>query len=525
MVNIPQRILGEALILSTLRNPSKCVIINKNIEYTYSMLRECAEKLASYLVNSGIKKGDRVAVYMNNSWEAAVSIYGITISGAVFLIINPQTKAKKLEYILKDSGALTLISESLMIHEFLKIYGNAPNLHEIIINEGTNRLPIQCNIKITDFKKIFLSNDPLFDFPTVIPNDLAAIIYTSGSSGVPKGVMMTHQSMVFTSWSLIEYLRLTEEDRIILFLPLAFDYGLYQLLMAVTLGAFLIVEPSFTLPNFLYKQIERYKATIFPGVPMIYAIMIETYKSKGLCFDHVKKITNTGAALPSEFIGYLKKIFPNALIFKMYGLTECKRVCYLEPELIDIKTESVGKAIPGTEVFLLSPEGNHVPIGESGILHIRGPHIMLGYWKNEKLSKTMLKPGNLPGEKILCSNDWFKMDEENFLYFLGRTDDIIKSRGEKVSPIEVENIIYTIKGIKQVSVIGISDLIIGEAIIAFVTTFNQYALNEKEILKVCNLNLEPFMVPQKIIFLNEMPKCHNGKIDKKKLLINFENVQ
>jgi len=330
-------------------------------------------------------------------------------------------------------------------------------------------------------------------------------------------VMMTHQSMVFTTWSLIEYLRLTEEECILLVLPLAFDYGLYQLIMAVTLGATLIIEYSFNFPPAIFRQIELLKPTVFPGVPSIYAMMIALHKKTGITFDCIKKITNTAAALPAEFITDLKKIFPNALIFKMYGLTECKRVCYLEPELIDLKTNSVGKAIPGTEVFLLSPEGNHVAPGEPGILHVRGPHIMAGYWNNELLSGNMLKPGLIPGERILCAHDLFKMDEDGFLYFLGRNDDIIKTRGEKVSPIEVENIIYKNKGIKEVAVIGVPDVILGESIIAFVTIYDIVTINEKEIQMECMGQLEPFMVPQKIVFLPEMPKSSNGKIDKVEL--------
>jgi acyl-coenzyme A synthetase/AMP-(fatty) acid ligase len=231
-----------------------------------------------------------------------------------------------------------------------------------------------------------------------------------------------------------------------------------------------------------------------------------------LSFDCIEKVTNTAAALPAEFIPDLKKIFPKALIFKMYGLTECKRVCYLEPELVDIKPGSVGKAIPGTEVYLLSPEGNPVPAGERGILHIRGPHVMLGYWHKEELSKEMFQKGCLPGERILCSNDWFKMDEEGFLYFLGRTDDIIKTRGEKVSPVEIENIIYNINGIKEVAVMGITDEIMGEAILAFVTTHGNTKLDSKDILKECISKLESFMIPKEIVFLDEMPKNSNGKM-------------
>jgi acyl-CoA synthetase (AMP-forming)/AMP-acid ligase II len=287
--------------------------------------------------------------------------------------------------------------------------------------------------------------------------------------------------------------------------------------MSVTIGGSLLVEQSFTFQASVYKQIDLYKPTVFPGVPTIYAMMIAANKKTGLSFDCIKKVTNTAAALPAEFIPDLKKIFPKALIFKMYGLTECKRVCYLEPELVDLKADSVGKAIPGTEVFLLSQEGKPVARGDKGILHIRGPHVMLGYWHKEDLSREMLKQGNLPGERILCSNDWFKMDEDGFLYFLGRTDDIIKTRGEKVSPAEIENIIYKIDGIREVAVIGIPDEIMGESIIAYVTTHGRTQIGEKEILKECMSGLELFMVPQHVVFLDEMPKSSNSKIDKKEL--------
>lgn len=517
MFELPQRLLGEALLKSASRYPDKTAIIEKDKEYSYSELRGSAMKLANFLVSSGIKRGDRVAVYLNNSWQAVVSIYGITLSGAVFLVINPQTKADKLQYILNDSEAVALIADGALHNEINKIIAEVESLGNIIITGAADKI-IASGIKtITDFQKIVDELPSEAELPQIIPNDLAALIYTSGSTGFPKGVMMTHQSMVFTSWSLIEYLRLTDSDRIILLLPLAFDYGLYQLLMAVTIGGSLIVEQSFIFQATIYKQIEKYKPTVFPGVPTIYALMIAAAKKSGLAFDCIKKVTNTAAALPAEFIPDLKNLFPNALIFKMYGLTECKRVCYLEPELVDVKPKSVGKAIPGTEVFLLTPEGEPVKKGERGILHIRGPHIMLGYLNKDELTREMLKPGKLPWERVLCSNDWFEMDDEGFLYFLGRNDDIIKSRGEKVSPVEIENVIYTIPEIREAAIIGVPDDITGEAIIGFVTVYDGNNLTEKDIQKVCMSKLELFMIPKQLIFLNEMPKSTNGKIDKKRL--------
>lgn len=519
MISRPQRLLGEALDFSAKNHPDKIAAIFKGNEFSYGHLKDCAENLAYHLVQNGINRGDRVAVLLNNSWQSMVSVYGITIAGGVFLVINPQTKANKLNYILKDSGAKIVITEALLVNELTNAMSDLPDLIQVLITGE-----YQSNFskpQAKNFDEIIQKKIQNTELPRIIPNDLAALIYTSGSTGFPKGVMMTHQSMVFTSWSLIEYLRLTENERIMLVLPLAFDYGLYQLIMSVTIGGTLIIEHSFNFPPAIFRQIEQLKPTIFPGVPSIYAMMIATHKKTGITFNSIQKITNTAAALPEEFVNDLKLIFPNALIFKMYGLTECKRVCYLEPELNDLKPNSVGKAIPGTEVFLLTPEGKPVSQGEAGILHVRGPHVMAGYWNNEKLSKEMLKPGLIPGERILCAHDLFRMDEEGFLYFLGRNDDIIKTRGEKVSPIEVENAIYKMEGIKEVAVIGVPDVILGESIIAFVTMYDQMTVSEKEVQRECMDQLEPFMVPQKIIFLPEMPKSSNGKIDKKELKKNY----
>lgn len=523
MLTIPQRLLGEALLNSARKNPGKTAIIAKGESYSYAQLKENAENMACHLIDSGIEKGDRVAIYLDNSWEAIVSIYAVTLAGAVFLVINPQTKSDKLKYILNDSGAKILITAALYKKEFLPALEDSRNIQEVIISGDFKQEETTSLFQVINFGNAIAKNETEFVSPQVIPNDLAALIYTSGSTGFPKGVMMTHQSMVFASWSLIQYLRLTENERIVLLLPLAFDYGLYQLLMAITIGGTLIVEQNFIFLASIFENIEKYKPTVFPGVPTIYAMMIEANKKNKISFDCIEKITSTAADLPAEFMPDLQKIFPNALIYKMYGLTECKRVCYLEPELINSKPASVGKAIPGTEVFLLSPDGDPVPVGEPGILHIRGPHVMLGYWKNDELSEAMLKPGKLPGERILCSNDWFKKDDDGDLYFLGRNDDIIKTRGEKVSPIEVENIIYSIEGVKEVVVFGIPDKVMGESIVAYVTTNGTAEVNEKIIQRKCMSQLEPFMVPSKIFLIAEMPKSTNGKIDKKELKKNLQN--
>ncbi len=512
----PQRLLSEGLVFSAKALPEKTALIIDGKSYTYHQLLDNALHLATALKKRGLRRGDRVAIFMDNSWPCVVSIYAVLLSGGVFSVINPQTKKKKLQYLLKNSGAGILLTDGYLAGIFVPVVQNLPSL-ECVILSGSLKIEPEDSTRFEMFDSEIAKHDSTQELPEVIPNDLAALIYTSGSTGVAKGVMQTHQSMVFAAWSIIEYLRLSPRDKIMLVLPLAFDYGLYQLLMSVILGATLVVEHSFTFPVRIYEKIFTEGITVFPGVPTIFAMMIASSRKKKIVFPTVTKVTNTAAALSPAFIPELQEIFPNALIFKMYGQTECKRISYLEPEFLDTKTDSVGKAIPGTEVFLLSPAGEAVNPGASGILHVRGPHVMTGYWKQPEKTAHVLKNGRLPGERILCTHDWFHMDDEGFLYFEGRTDDIIKTGGEKVSPLEVEKVLYTITGIKEAAVLGLHDETLGQAVTAYIVVDDRAALDKRKIRKFCLANLENFMVPQKINFLTEMPKTNNGKIDKKRL--------
>jgi len=328
---------------------------------------------------------------------------------------------------------------------------------------------------------------------------------------------MSHQAMTFTCGSVVEYLRLADDERILNLLPLAFDYGLYQLLMAVRLGATLVLERSFTYPAQVLNRLRSETVTVFPGVPTVYMALLGMHARRPLSFPSVRRVTNTAASLPPDIVPQLKEIFPNALVFRMYGLTECKRVCYLEPELIDQKPESVGRAIPGTEVLLLSEEGTPVGPNETGVLYVRGPHLMMGYWNQPELTDAMLKPGRYPGERVLCTHDYFRMDEDGCLYFEGRSDDIIKTRGEKVSPVEVENCLHAIPGVREAAVIGAPDPLLGEVVKAFVALEGNVSLDERAIKAVCLSKLENFMVPKEIVFLPELPKTTSGKISKRGL--------
>jgi len=520
MAHLPpiiHRLLGDSLLISAQKNPSKVVVTTNDVAYTYQELLNYSAALANALQQRGLQRGGRVAIYMDNSWPALFSLYGVLLAGGVFVMINPQTKADKLAYILNDSDAHCLLTDIQLENNFYPVLDKLQQLRHVIY-AGKEKEFLVSETLIEHFDKVLDKVSPdVFIKNRSVANDLAALIYTSGSTGSPKGVMHTHLSMLFALNSLIEYLRLSDEERILNVLPLSFDYGLYQLLMTVHLGATLILEKSFAFPALMFKRILEKKVTVFPGVPSLFAMLLSFHERSKQCFPSVTRITNTAAALPADFIPTLKEIFPNALIYKMYGLTECKRVSYLEPELVDIKPTSVGEAIPGTEVFLLSPEGKPVTSGDVGILYVRGPHVMLGYWKQKELSEHMLKDDVYPNQKILCTHDWFKMDNDGLLYFVGRSDDIIKTRGEKVSPIEVEHVIYGIEGVNEVAVIGVPDAIFGQFIKAFVSLKAKSSLDDKKIKKICVAKLENYMVPKEVIVMNSLPKTANGKIDKKQL--------
>ncbi|TAL74953.1 MAG: long chain acyl-CoA synthetase [Rhodanobacter sp.] len=515
MTTAPRRLLFDALFEPG-ADPAwaaRTAAIVDGKAYRYAELVDAVQRLAAALTARGVGRGDRVAIYMDNTWPCLVAILATLVAGGVFVVVNPLTKRDKLGFVLDDSGARVLITDGHLAPEFLPLLPAHPALH--VIAPGT--LP-EGTTGIDSYAAVLARSTPCAAPAPAIALDLAALIYTSGSTGAPKGVMHTHQSMLFAAQSLIQYLRLGADDRIVCALPLAFDYGLYQWLMTVQLGATLVLERSFAFPAKVFARMVEFDATVFPGVPTIFAMLLSAHRRERLCFPSVTRVTNTAAALPDEQALRLREIFPNALIYKMYGLTECKRVCYLEPELMEAKPGSVGKAIPGTEVFLRAPNGGPVAPGAAGILHVRGPHVMLGYWNRPDLSAYMLVPGKLPGERVLCTHDWFRMDAEGFLYFVGRSDDIIKTRGEKVSPVEVENVLQALDGVREAAVVGVPDELLGQAIHAYVVLEPDAALRPAQLRAYCLKHLESFMVPQQITPCAALPRTQTGKVSRKALL-------
>ncbi|HJT96799.1 MAG TPA: AMP-binding protein, partial [Rhodanobacteraceae bacterium] len=342
--------------------------------------------------------------------------------------------------------------------------------------------------------------------------DLAMLVYTSGSTGQPKGVMMTHRNIEFAATSITTYLEARADDVVLSVLPLSFDYGLYQLLMAVMKGATLVLEKSFAFPQKILPLLASERVTGFPLVPTMAALIVQLRNFNPEWAATVRYLTNTAAALPPAHILKLQEMFAKSRIFSMYGMTESKRCTYLPPEQLATRPTSVGIAIPGTEVWVADDAGNPVPPNTDGELVVRGAHVMQGYWRNEEATAKTLRTGRYPWEKVLHTGDLFRMDEEGFCYFVGRKDDIIKSRGEKVSPKEVENVLYALAGIREAAVVGVPDQVLGRALKALVVIEDGSAIQARDVVAHCMANLEDFMVPRLVEFRDALPKTSTGKI-------------
>lgn len=500
------------------RFPGKTALVCGRQRLTYREVDQQANRLAQSLVAEGVERGDRVAVYLNNSVEAVISIFAILKAGGVFLTVNPTTKADKLSYILSNSRAKGIVMPGNKFHGLRSTLAEVPLLRTAWLVRGAGDEELSPGKRVVSMHSVLQDMDTSSELPVqkCIDIDLAALIYTSGSTGRPKGVMLTHLNIVSAATSITTYLENNSDDVILNVLPLSFDYGLYQVLMAFKIGGTIVLEQSFTYPYAIIETLIREKITGLPIVPTISAVLLQLDLS-AVQFPHLRYMTNTAAALPTEHIRRIRDLFPTVKLFSMYGLTECKRVSYLPPDQIDIRPTSVGRGMPNEEVYIVDDGGRKVPPGVIGELVVRGSNVMKGYWELPEETDRMLKPGPLPGEKVLYTGDLFRMDEEGYLYFFGRRDDIIKTRGEKVSPKEVEDVLYAMPGIAEAAVIGLPDPVLGQAIRAVVTLREGAELTEQDVMRHCAERLESFMVPQSVVFQASLPKTASGKISKREI--------
>ncbi len=500
------------------RSPEKIGLVVDGKRLTYAEIETKSNQLANALAANGIRRGDRVLIFLPNSLEAVLGIFGTLKAGGVFVVVNPATRLNKLIFLANNSQASAIITAGKHVDLIHILFEQAPSLHCAVLvtppgedSTGTAE-SLPPSRKILPLPEILANSSPQRPRQCNIDLDLACLVYTSGSAGEPKGVMSDHSNVDFVSSSIIQYLENTDEDVVINLLPLSFDYGLYQVLMTFKFGGRLILEKGFLYPAHILKRVEQEKVTGFPGVPTIFAELVQMDLG-GFDLSSIRYLTNTAAALPATHIEKIRRRFPLARLFSMYGLTETKRTLYLPPSELDRRPDSVGIAIPGTEAWLEDEMGVRLAPGQIGELVVRGRHVMRGYWQDPELTAQRFRPGAIPGERLCYTGDQFRMDEGGFFYFVARKDDMIKSRGEKVSPLEIERVLFALEGVREVAVIGVPDPILGQAIKAFVAAPG-HKIDRNMILSHCRAHLEDFMIPRYIEICDELPKTSSGKIRK-----------
>ena len=506
-------LVHDFLQLSAERVPDKVALVCNRRRVTYAELDTLANRLAHVFASQGVARGDRVVVHLENSVEAVASIFAVLKAGAVCVPVNPKTKPVKLAYILNNCQAAGLVTSARS--DVAGLWAGVPSLRLVVVAGDASDGDVSHSSRCVPFAGIqdqFPGSRPP---EQCIDVDLALLIYTSGSTGHPKGVMCDHSNVVFAARSIMGYLGSREDDVVIGVLPLSFDYGLYQLFMTLACAGTLVLEQSFTYPAEVLQRIEQEKVTGLPGVPSLFAMLLQMDLSP---YDlrSLRYVTNTAAALPTSHIQELRKKLPGVTLYSMYGLTETKRTLYLPPEQLDQRPGSVGIAIPGTEVWIEDPEGKRAGPGEVGELVVRGRHVMRGYWRAPQETAERFRPGPMAGERVCHTGDLFRMDRDGYLYFVGRTDDIIKSRGHKVAPREIENVLHDMPGVVEATVVGVPDPVLGQAIKAVVAVDGRF-VTAAHVLAYCRTHLEDHMVPKYVEFRHQLPKTASGKIDRRTL--------
>ena len=489
------------LEVSARRLPDKVALVAGGQRLTYRALDESAARVASGLTRLGVHRGARVVVHLENGVDAVQSIFGALKAGAAFVVVNSSTKADKLAAIVAHCGASAVITDARAgVAERLRA------LAPVVLVNGDASGPFM------DFDRLAATEPEPLPHPR-IDLDLAAIVYTSGSTGGPKGVILTHGNITSAATSITTYLEASESDVILNVLPLSFDYGLYQVLMGFAVGATIVLERSFAFPVLLLDTMVRERVTALPIVPTIAALLLR-HDLRDWDLSALRYMTSTGAVMPPAHIARLRQELPGVRFFSMYGITECKRVSYLSPEDIDARPTSVGRPMPNVEVFVEDEYGQLRETGE-GELIVRGSNVMHGYWNDPESTDRALRTGRYLGERMLRSGDRFRIDEAGYMYFLGRLDDTFKSRGQRVSPREVENVLYELPGITAAAVIGTPDDVLGMAVTAFVIVEDP-VITERDIVRHCAGKLEDFMVPQ-VQLVSELPRTTSGKLDRRQL--------
>ena len=521
------RLLHELILEQADRHPAAPAIVHRQATLDYATLAEQIQATAFGLLACGLNRAERVAVYLPKRLETVVALFGTALAGGVFVPINPLLKPEQVAYILRDCNVRVLVTTRDRADPLEPRLADCPDLHTLVLLDETITPQYRHHFQTLGWPALLIAAE-VRPPSRVIDVDMAAILYTSGSTGKPKGVVLSHRNMLTGARSVAEYLGNRSDDRILAVLPFSFDYGLSQLTTAFVAGARAVLM-DYLLPRDVIATVVREGITGLAAVPPMW-VQLAQLNWPTVAADSLRYLTNSGGAMPRATLVALRRALPKTTPFLMYGLTEAFRSTYLPPEEIDRRPDSIGKAIPNAEVMVVREDGTPCAPGEPGELVHRGSLVALGYWNDPAKTAERFRPvpDQNPGlpllELAVWSGDTARMDEEGFLYFIGRKDDMIKTSGYRVSPTEIEEVLYGSGQLAEAAALGIPHPGLGQAVVAVVKPLRD-DLNEIELINHCKRHLPNFMVPLQVVARQaDLPRNPNGKIDRKSLVEELRNL-
>ena len=522
-------LLHQLVVESAKRHANSPAIAHKKDIWSYQQLAQLVDRQALALQGVHLKPQQRVAVYLPKQIETVTSYLAVSKAGGVFVPVNPVLKAAQVAYILNDCNVQILITSKSRLAGLAPVLENCPDLHTIVLIDHELPTPVPAlSQQVLGWQNFLKSADHRAIAPSIIDTDMVAILYTSGSTGKPKGVVLSHRNMVAGAKSVSEYLDITSTDRLLAVLPFSFDYGLNQLTASLLKGGCCVLL-DYLLPKDVINALASHRITGLAAVPPLWAQLSGLEWPVGIN-DHLRYMTNSGGKMPKSVLAAIRQKAPDSRFFLMYGLTEAFRSTYLPPEQIDQRPDSIGKAIPNAEILVVREDGTPCAAHEPGELVHRGSLVALGYWNDPVKTSERFRPApgqlnELPFTEIaVWSGDTVTRDEQGYLYFVGRKDDMIKTSGYRVSPTEIEEVIYASGLAKEVAAIGIEHDSLGQAVVVVVSVEKAENFDDQAIIAVCKAQLPNFMIPAKVLALPMLPKNPNGKIDRKALTEQFATL-
>lgn len=511
------QLIHEFIFQSAQRAPLAPALSYQGAELSYEALAGMVGTAAGAWLRCDLAPGDRLAVYLEKREETVVAMFGAAAAGGVFVPVNPLLKAAQVAHILADCNVRILVTSRERLTRLLPVLAACPDLRTIVLTDsGEAGLPTVEGVAVLDWRACMAMTGAAAAHRR-IDTDVAAILYTSGSTGKPKGVVLSHRNLVAGAVSVASYLENRADDRILCVLPLSFDYGLSQLTTAFHSGACAVLM-NYLLLRDIIDTVEQERITGLAAVPPLWIQLAELSWHSA---TRLRYITNSGGVMQRRTLDALRRALPNTRVYLMYGLTEAFRSTYLAPEQLDRRPDSIGKAIPNAEVLVLRGDGTPCGPNEPGELVHRGPLVALGYWNDAARTAQRFRPlpprlSGLPlPEPAVWSGDTVRADEEGYLYFIGRGDDMIKTSGYRVSPAEVEDVVYASGLVREAAAIGVPHTQLGQAIVLVVVSREAAPASAEQITAACRAALPTYMVPAWVVLrTTPLPRNPNGKIDR-----------